>query len=69
MANTKDGYYVTPTARKRFRKWLVDQDITFNEFCKRAGGTRQYMDRIIKGKVKVTPKSREWFIKGGYTLL
>ena len=67
--NKKDGYYVTRVARIRFKKWLVEQDMTFTEFCKKAGGTRQYMDRIIKGQVKVTEKTREWFIRGGYKLL
>lgn len=69
MAKEKSGYYVTPSARLRFRKWLVEQDLTFASFCKKAGGTRQYMDRIIKGKVKVTPETKKWFIAGGYELL
>ena len=69
MANIKEGYFVTQAARVRFRKWLVEEDITFAEFCKRSGGCRQYMDRIIKGEVKVTATNRVWFEKGGYDLL
>ncbi len=69
MSNVKDGYYVTPAARKRFKKWLVEQDMTFTEFCKKVGGTRQYLDRVIKGQVKVTSTSRAWFEKGGYNCL
>lgn len=69
MANIKDGYYVTQAARIRFRKWLIDQDLNFAQFCKKAGGCRQYMERIIKGEVKVTKTNREWFIKGGYDML
>ena len=69
MANIKDGYYVTKEARLRFKRWLVNQEISFSEFCRRAGACRQYMDRIINGKVKVTPESKKWFEKGGYDLL
>lgn len=69
MSNEKNGYYVTPAARLRFRKWLVEQDLSFAAFCKRAGGTRQYMDRVIRGEVKVTDASRKWFEKGGYNCL
>lgn len=69
MANIKEGYYVTQEARIRFKKWLIDEGINFSQFCKRSGGCRQYMDKIIKGEVKITKQNREWFKRGGYDLL
>lgn len=69
MANVKEGYYVTQAARIRFRKWLVEKEMTFAQFCKKSGGCRQYMDRIIKGDVKLTKTNRVWFEKGGYDML
>ena len=69
MSTRKDNYYITDKARERFRKYLFDERISFAEFCRRAGGCRQYLDRAYKGKIPITAKIREAFKRGGYDLL
>ena len=65
----KENYYITDEARERFRKYLFDERISFAEFCRRAGVTRQYLDRAYKGQIPITRKIREYFKKGGYELI
>lgn len=64
-----DGYYVTETARLRFRKWLLVNKLTVNKFAKGCGCSRQYIERVLKGETKVTPSVLEHFKKGGYETL
>ena len=69
MPNKKDSYYITETARKRFKRWLFNNDLSFNQFAKRCGVSRQYLERAIKGGRPITPSVREYIKKGGYELL
>lgn len=64
-----ESYYITEEAKERFRKFLFDERITFNKFCKRTGACRQYLDGVIKGKIPITEHIRELFKKGGYEYL
>ena len=67
--NEKNGNYITEAARLRFKKWLLVNHLTVNSFAKKVGVSRQYLERILSGKVKITSSKREWFIKGGYDLI
>lgn len=69
MSNIKPHYYVTDQAAKRFKKWLIDKNMSLNEFSKKAGCSRQYLSKILKGQLSVTKTAREWFAKGGYDAL
>lgn len=65
----KENYYITEAAKERFRRFLFDERITFNQFAKRTGKSRQYLDKVIKGKIRITATVREHFKKGGYEFL
>ena len=61
MPIKKDSYYITETARKRFRRWLFNNELSFNQFSKRCGVSRQLLDRVIKGE-RFHPATRSlWF--------
>lgn len=66
---TKCGHYITEAAAKRFRLWLFKNNMSLNQFAKKAGCSRQYLTRALKGQIKITQTVREWFLKGGYELL
>lgn len=69
MPIRKESHYITDAARKRFKLWLFKNDLSFNQFAKRCGVSRQLLDRVIKGNRPVTHTIREHFKKGGYELL
>ena len=69
MPKKIEKYYVTEEARERFRKYLFDERLSFSAFCKKAGACRQYLDRVIRGDLPVTPTIREHFKRGGYDYL
>lgn len=62
-------YFVTDQARKRFKRWLADQEITVSEFSRRCGCSHQYIGSVINGKIPVTATVKDWFKKGGYDLI
>ncbi len=68
-SKAKESYFITPTAQRRFKVWLIDNNLNINSFAKKIGVSRQYIERVIKGQISITPKVREWFKKGGYELL
>lgn len=63
------SYSATQTARKRFKRWLVDNDLSITRFAKACGVSRQYISAVIDGKVHVTPTVIETFKKGGYDFI
>ena len=63
------SYKITEEARKRFKIFLVRNDLTFEAFAQRCGCKRQYIQRVISGKVNVTPHVIEVFKRGGYDLI
>ena len=65
----KPGYFITEEARTRFKKWLIDQNLTVNKFAKGCGCSRQYIERVLQGKAKITSSVIEHFKKGGYAYL
>ena len=69
MPRVKDGNYITKAANLRFRKWLLVEGLTVNKFSKKCGCSRQYIERILAGRVKITSSVRQWFLNGGYELL
>lgn len=69
MSRPIKNYKITPAAQKRFKRWLFEHDLSFSEFARRCGTTRQYLDNAIKGKITITPTVIEWFKKGGYDLI
>lgn len=69
MSNVANGYYMTEQATRRFRIWLLDNKLTLPQFAKKAECSRQYLERVLSGKVKVTQKVQDRFLKGGYELV
>ena len=66
----KSKYYViTEGGRIRFKKWLIDQNISMSEFARRVGVSKNYISRIILGQYYITPRIRELFAKGGYNII
>ena len=65
----KTGYFITEEARLRFKTWLLEQNLTVNRFAKGCGCSRQYIERVLKGKAKITSSVLDHFKKGGYTYL
>lgn len=65
----KPGNYITKAALIRFKKWLVVEDLTVNKFAQRCGVSRQYVERALKGEIKITDTVRNHFKDGGYELL
>ena len=64
-----EHYKVTPVAKRRFKIWLLDNELTVPKFAKRCGVSRQYIEAIVNGKVSVTSTVIELFKKGGYDLI
>ena len=69
MSRPVVNYKITPAAKKRFKKWLFDNELTITSFARRCGVSRQYIDSVVKGKNTITPTVIAWFKKGGYELL
>ena len=69
MPIRKEGYYITLKAKLRFKKWLVDQNLTLNKFAPLCGCSRQYLEQVLSGKKKITSAVLDRFEKGGYTYL
>lgn len=65
----KQGYFITEEARLTFKKWLLENNLTVNKFAKGCGCSRQYIERVLKGKAKITTSVLAHFKKGGYQLL
>lgn len=65
----KDGYFITESARTRFKIWLFKNKTTVNRFSKGCGCSRQFIERVLAGKAKITATVKEHFKKGGYDLL
>ena len=69
MPKKVESYYITESARKRFKKWLFENELTFRQFSIRCDVSRQYLDKAIKGIIPITDSVREHFKKGGYEYL
>ena len=69
MPIIKEGHFITKAAEVRFRKWLVEKNLTVNKFSKLCGCSRQYLEQVLAGKKKITHNVRLRFEKGGYTYL
>lgn len=69
MPIVKEGYFITKQAHTRFKKWLVDKNLTVNKFAKQCGVSRQYLEQVLAGKKKITSSVRATFLKGGYEIL
>ena len=65
----KQGYFITEEARLTFKRWLLDNKLTVNKFSKGCGCSRQYIERVLQGKAKITDSVLAHFKKGGYELL
>lgn len=63
------GYKITERGRIRFKKWLIDKNISMSSFALKIGVSKQYVSNIITGKIHITSKIRELFKKGGYTII
>lgn len=69
MPIIKEGYFITKQALTRFKKWLVDKNLTVNRFAKLCGCSRQYLEQVLKGNKKITSSVRAKFHQGGYDFL
>lgn len=66
----KGNYYIiTESGRIRFKKWLIDKNMSMSEFARSVGVSKNYISHIILGKTHITPKVRELFKKGGYEII
>lgn len=65
----RNSYVMTNRAVIRFKKWLVEQNISMSKFAQNCGVSKQYISSVVCGKNYITAKCREVFKKGGYTLL
>ena len=65
----KEGYFITESARVRFKRWLLDKNLTVNKFAAKTGCSRQYLERVLKGQTKITDSVRQHFKNGGYEYL
>lgn len=63
------GYLMTERGCTRFKKWLVANNMSMSKFAREIGVSKQYVNDIVLGKRHVTPRIRELFEKGGYTLI
>lgn len=63
------SYKITEEAKKRFKHFLVDQDMSINDFAKKCGCKRQYINRVLCGTINITPHIIDIFKKGGYDLI
>ena len=63
------SYKITDAAKKRFKVWLVQNDLNIGSFAEKCGCKRQYIQRVLGGSINVTPHVIEVFKKGGYDLL
>ncbi len=62
-------YIITEPAKKRFKRWLVDNDLTIASFSRKCGVSRQYISSVLNGKVHITPTVIATFKSGGYDLI
>ena len=69
MPLVKEGYFITKQAHIRFKKWLIDKNLTVNRFAQQCGVSRQYIEQILAGQKKITEKVRYTFQVGGYPYL
>ena len=53
-------YYFESKDKIRFKKWLLDQDITLNEFANDVGLSMSYLNFILSGD---RPMNKELVIK------
>jgi len=65
----KSYYVATPVARKRFRKWLVENDLNYKKFSQKCGCSMAYISAVINGKRHITKSVIDKFHKAGYDLL
>ena len=63
------SYLITEPARKRFKRWLADNDLTIASFSRKCDVSRQYISRVINGNIKITPSVVKTFKAGGYDLI
>ena len=66
---TKTYYIITERGRNRFKKWLIDKNMSMSEFARKIGVSRSYVSKVILGQEHITAKVRELFKKGGYDLI
>lgn len=65
----KSYYIATKTAKKRFKVWLIQNNISLREFASRCGVSAAYVSKVINGKSHITEQCLGIFRKGGYELL
>ena len=65
----KCKYSLTSNATKRFKRWLLDNDLNIAKFSQKCGVSRQYISAVVNGKIHVTSSVIDTFKKGGYELI
>lgn len=69
MPKKRKSYTMTERAVIRFKKWLVEQNISMTEFAENCGVSKQYISSVVCGRNYITAKCRDIFKKGGYTII
>lgn len=63
------SYTIKENAKKRFKVWLVQNDLTLRQFATKCGVSHQYVSQVVCGKRNITPNVIETFKRGGYELI
>lgn len=63
---TKTILYFDEKEKVKFRKWLLEKNLTMQKFANKIGVSVSYISFIASGKKAYTEKARKLFKKGGY---
>lgn len=60
--------YITNSTIKRFKVWLVKNNLSQSQFAKDCGVSRQYINRLLKKEFYITPKIIQMFSDRGFQI-
>lgn len=59
---------ITQNERKRFKKWLIDKDMSMREFARQNNISVVYISNLMNGKEHLTDKAKLIFLQAGFNL-
>ena len=69
IKKVKVSYYFEKQDRKEFKKWLVDNDLTQQDFAKICGVSVSFINSLIHGKRPITQHTIKVFGDNGYKII
>lgn len=69
IKKVKVSYYFEKQDRKEFKKWLVDNDLTQQDFAKICGVSVSFINSLIFGKRPITQHTIKVFGDNGYKII